>query len=90
MLGLPLYKCDVYLSVTGGIKIEDTGADLAVVAAMWSSYKEKTLPAGAVFVGEVSLLGEVKKVRQMEKREKETKSLGREMKTIYSIRELKN
>lgn len=90
VLGLPLYKCDVYLSVTGGIKIEDTGADLAVVAAMWSSYKEKTLPARAVFVGEVSLLGEVKKVRQMEKREKETKSLGREMKTIYSIRELKN
>lgn len=89
-LGLPLYKYDVYLSVTGGIKIEDTGADLAVVAAMWSSYKDKALKKGLVFIGEVSLLGEVKKVRQMEKRVKEAKGMGREVSTIYSIRELKN
>lgn len=89
VLGLPLYKYDVYISVTGGIRIEDTGADLAVVAAMYSSYKEKALTKKAVWVGEVSLLGEVKKVRSMEKRIKEAKGMGREVSTIYSIRELK-
>lgn len=119
VLGLPLYKYDVYLSVTGGIKIEDTGADLAVVAAMVSSYKNEPLtpkspssrsggtlsplkkggenekgghkgpPVQLVYVGEVSLLGEVKKVRAMDKREKEVRGMGREMRTIYSIRDLK-
>jgi DNA repair protein RadA/Sms len=90
VLGMPLYKYDVYVSVTGGIRVDDTGCDLAIMGAMWSSYKEKALGNKQVLVGEVSLLGEVKKVRQMEKREKEAKSMGREMKTIYSIRELKN
>ncbi|MFA5750528.1 MAG: DNA repair protein RadA, partial [Candidatus Shapirobacteria bacterium] len=36
-LGIPLYKYDVFISVTGGIKIEETAADLAVLAAIWSS-----------------------------------------------------
>jgi DNA repair protein RadA/Sms len=35
-LGIPLYKYDVFLSVTGGVKIDETAADLAVLAAMWS------------------------------------------------------
>jgi len=108
VLNMPLYKYDVYISVTGGIKIEDTGADLAVVAAMYSSYKNVPLTpkspsatplsplkkgeikSGPVFVGEVSLLGEVKKVKQMEKREKEARGMGRKMVSINSIRELKN
>lgn len=97
VLGLPLYKYDVYLSVTGGIRIEDTAADLAVVAAMYSSYKSAPVSSvdkdgkkkQMVFVGEVSLLGEVKKVRQMEKREKEARAMGREIYTNNSIRELK-
>lgn len=99
-LGMPLYKYDVFLSVTGGIKIEETAADLAVLAAMWSSYKEKplkqnpsqTLPLtgqGLVFVGEVSLLGEVKKVRNLEKRQKETEAMGRKMVEMKNVGELK-
>lgn len=89
VLGIPLYKDDVFVSVTGGIRLDDTGCDLAVVAAMWSSYKEKVLRGKSVWVGEVSLLGEVKRVRGMEKREKEVKGMGREMVDINSIRELK-
>ncbi|MDD4976891.1 MAG: DNA repair protein RadA, partial [Bacteriovorax sp.] len=69
-LGIPLYKYDVFVSVTGGIKIEETGVDLAVLAAMWSSYKEKPLLKGVVYVGEVSLLGEVKRVKYWDKRGK--------------------
>ena len=88
-LGLPLYKYDVYLSVTGGIKIDDTGADLAVVAAMMSSFKNMAWSKEEVFVGEVSLLGEVRKVRGMEKREKEVLGMGRKMRVVKSIRDLK-
>jgi DNA repair protein RadA/Sms len=90
VLNMPLYKCDVYVSVTGGIRLDDTGSDLAILGAMYSSYKEKALKNKIVLIGEVSLLGEVKKVRGMEKREKEAKAMGREVGTIYSIRDLKN
>lgn len=100
-LGMPLYKYDVFVSVTGGIKIDDTGADLAILAAMWSSYKNKTLcPTDIslkkgdfnkllVYVGEVSLLGEVRKVKFWEKRKKEVEALGRKIVEIKNIRDLK-
>ncbi len=96
VLGMPLYKYDVYISVTGGIRLDDTGCDLAIMAAIFSSYKEKIISGKGghtgppVLVGEVSLLGEVKKVRGMEKREKEVKAMKREMVCINSIRELRN
>lgn len=107
VLSMPLYKYDVYVSVTGGIRVDDTGCDIAIVGAMYSSYKNlplmpKSLSASPlsplkkgeekpiVLIGEVSLLGEVKKVRGMEKREKEARGMWREVATINSIRELKN
>ncbi|HPT66150.1 MAG TPA: DNA repair protein RadA [Candidatus Woesebacteria bacterium] len=104
-LGIPLYKYDVFVSVTGGIKIEETGADLAVLAAMWSSYKEKPLqiltpgkPVSPlnkgrsllVYIGEVSLLGEVKKVKNWERRKKEAERMGRVVVEMENVRELKN
>ena len=110
-LGIPLYKYDVFLSVTGGVKINDTGADLAVVGAIWSSFKEKSLNPSkslpsedlrtfdkgdlksgkqVVLVGEVSLLGEVKKVRGTERRKKEAENLGRQFVEMGNIKELKS
>ena len=89
-LGIPLYKYDVFLSVTGGIKIEETAADLAVLAAMWSSYKEKAFNGKSVFVGEVSLLGVIKNVKNLDKRIIESESLGRRLVEIGNVRELKN
>jgi DNA repair protein RadA/Sms len=108
VLGIPLYKEDVFVAVSGGIKISDPGVDLAVIGAIYSSYKDvalKSKPPSAsphsplmkgentnnklVLVGEVSLLGQVRKVKMAEKRAKEIKSLGREMLTINSIGELK-
>jgi len=102
-LGMPLYKYDVFLSVTGGIKIEETAADLAVLAAMWSSYKEKPLTNKIsdvrsqmsekqklpVYIGEVSLLGEVKKVKNWDKRKKEAESMGRRLVEMRNVKELK-
>ncbi len=89
-LGMPLYKYDVYISVTGGIRIDETAADLAILSAMWSSYKEKPLPGKNVYVGEVSLLGEVKKVKQLDKRKKEAESLGRRVVEMKNVREMKS
>lgn len=90
VLGIPLYKQDVFIAVSGGIKITDPGVDLAVIGAIYSSYKNKFLKNGLVLIGEVSLLGQVRKVRMMEKREKEVKSLGRECLKIGNISDLKN
>ncbi|PIZ60763.1 DNA repair protein RadA [Candidatus Shapirobacteria bacterium CG_4_10_14_0_2_um_filter_40_12] len=87
-IGVPLYKYDVFVSVAGGMRLLDTASDLAVVAAIYSSYKEKSM-GPKVYVGEVSLLGEIRKVRQMERRQKEAGAMGREVATMYSIKELK-
>ncbi len=89
ILGIPLYKYDVFIAVTGGIKIEDTGADLAVIEAIYSSYKEKPIGRNTISIGEVSLLGDIKKVRNWEKREKEAKGMGRKIREIKNVRELK-
>ena len=106
VLGIPLYKSDVFLAVSGGIKISDPGADLAIVGAIYSSYKDRVIKPpsaslhsplkkgeenkkGLVLVGEVSLLGQVRKVKMEERRIKEIKNLGRELLSIYSIGELK-
>ncbi|HEX8923491.1 MAG TPA: DNA repair protein RadA [Patescibacteria group bacterium] len=89
-LGIPLYKYDVFIAVTGGIRVEDTGADCAVLAAMWSSFQEIPLPKDAVFAGEASLLGDVRKVRGMDRRKKEAESLGKRLIDIKNIRELKS
>ena len=88
-LGLPLYKNDVFVSVMGGIKVADTGVDLAVIGAIYTSYKNKVLPAKSVLVGEVSLVGEVRKVRLMDRRMKEISGLGRKMFKIKNIKELR-
>ena len=95
VLGIPLYKEDVFVAVSGGIRISDPGVDLAVIGAIYSSYKNLPLTpplkkgGGLVLVGEVSLLGQVRKVKMGEKRAKEVKSLGREMLNIRNIGELK-
>lgn len=73
---LPLYKEDVYVSVVGGLKIEEPAADLAVALAILSSYKNKALPAKTVAIGELDLLGNVRPVNSQPRRVKEAKKLG--------------
>lgn len=75
-LGLPLFDQDVFLNVTGGMKINEPAADLAVCLAIVSSFKDKTIPAKALLVGEVGLLGEIRSVRSLDKRINEAKKLG--------------
>lgn len=87
-LNLKLWEQDVFVNVAGGVKITEPAADLAVCAAIISSYKDKALAKKAVFIGEVGLLGEVRSVRSIEKRIKEAKKLGFEK--VFSSQNIKN
>lgn len=75
-LSLPLGSFDIFVNVSGGLKIGEPAADLAVALAILSSFKNKPLdPKTAVF-GELGLLGEVRTIGASERRIKEAKRLG--------------
>jgi DNA repair protein RadA/Sms len=74
--GLVTGSRDVYLNVAGGLRVQEPAADLAVAAAIISSELQQPVPAGAVFLGEVGLAGEVRAVGQLEARLKEAEKLG--------------
>jgi DNA repair protein RadA/Sms len=57
--------------------ISDPGVDLGLLLAVAASYMGQAIPAYLVCVGEVGLLGEIRRVKLLEKREKEAKRLGR-------------
>jgi len=67
---------DIYVNVTGGMKLSDTSSDLAVAMAIISSHKGIALKKDTVFIGELSLTGEVRSVINIEKRINEVKKLG--------------
>jgi len=73
---LPIGQMDVYVNVAGGLRLNEPAVDLGVCLAIASSLKNKPLPARAAVVGEVGLLGEVRKVSFLDKRIKEAKKLG--------------
>lgn len=67
---------DVFLNITGGFKIDDPAADLAVAAALSSGIDDRPLPENMIFIGEVGLGGEVRSVSQIENRLNEAERLG--------------
>lgn len=75
-LNIPLGTFDVFVNVSGGIKVEEPAVDLAVATAIISSFKNKAIdPKTAVF-GELGLLGEVRSIVSADRRTKEAKRLG--------------
>ncbi|MCX8034970.1 MAG: DNA repair protein RadA [Candidatus Dojkabacteria bacterium] len=74
-LKLNMERFDVFVNVVGDIKIEDRSTDLAVVAAIFSSIKNRPLPEKSCFIGEVSLTGSIRKVNNHEKRIKKAKKM---------------
>ena len=74
--GIKLSGHDVYLNVAGGLRIQEPAADLAAAAALVSSLAGASLPADAVYFGEVSLSGAVRPVAQAAARLKEAAKLG--------------
>lgn len=67
---------DVYLNVAGGMKLNDTAGDLAVICALVSSLLDKSLPDDAVFLGEVGLGAEIRTVNKLNQRLAEVEKLG--------------
>ncbi len=74
--GVACFDQDVFLNAVGGVKITEPAADLAVILAMVSSFKNKPLPEKMVVFGEVGLSGEVRPVSRGQERLKEAEKLG--------------
>ena len=75
-LGLSLSEQDVFANVVGGLIIAEPAADLAIAAAIASSYRDVPLRADTVLMGEVGLSGELRWVSQMPARLREAAKLG--------------
>jgi DNA repair protein RadA/Sms len=60
--GMDLIGCDIFVKVTGGGRVDDPAADLAVLCALASSWREKPIPGDSLILGEVGLTGEVRDV----------------------------
>ena len=92
VVGLPLAMEDVYLNITGGMKIDDPSSDLAVSAAIISSFRGIPLREHTILLGEIGLGGEVRGVGEMDKRIKEGKKFGFDTFIIPSflLKELKD
>jgi DNA repair protein RadA/Sms len=73
-LDLPFNQYDVFINITGGIKISETSADLAIIAAILSSFKNRPISRDTIFMGEVSLIGDIRDVFNLDQRLKEANS----------------
>ena len=75
-VGMKMFQKDVFLNFAGGFKVSDTGMDLAVVAAIISSYYDRPLNNLACCAGEIGLSGEVRPAPRTEQRIAEAARLG--------------
>jgi DNA repair protein RadA/Sms len=74
--GVRLGNMDVYVNVAGGLNIREPASDFGIALAIASSAKNKALPYDSVVVGEIGLLGEVRKVGRLKQRLSEAKAQG--------------
>lgn len=75
-MNVPLFQYDIYINITGGLKIKDTSIDLAIIMAILSSFKEKALRSDCIYCGEVGLSGEVRSISNINPRVQEAIKLG--------------
>ena len=75
-VGLKMFQKDVFLNFAGGFKVSDTGLDLAVVAAVLSSYFDRPINESIALAGEIGLSGEVRPAPRSEQRISEAARLG--------------
>ena len=74
--GLMLSGCDAYINVIGGLVLDEPAADLAVVIALASSFRDKPVPGDLAAIGEVGLTGELRSVNHLGQRLSEVRRLG--------------
>ena len=76
MLGMHLMGYDIFMNVAGGVKVIEPAVDMAIVAAVASSFLDKTVPEGTVVLGEIGLTGEVRAIGQADARIAESRKMG--------------
>jgi len=74
--GLNLAGSDIYINVAGGMKITETSADLAICAAIVSSFRDRPIDPQTTFIGEVGLTGVIRPVSNMGNRLSESYKMG--------------
>ena len=74
--GLVLSKCDFYVNVIGGLTLDEPAADLALIVALASSFRDKPVPFDLAAIGEVGLTGELRSVNTLNQRLSEVRRLG--------------
>lgn len=79
--GLRMGTQDVFVNIAGGLRVEDPGIDLSIIAAIVSSYENIPLDSKICFIGEIGLSGEVRAVNRIEQRISEAEKLG--FSTVY-------
>lgn len=75
-LRINLGQSDIYAKIGGGLRLQEPGLDLGIVAAVLSSFYDRPLPSGAIFWGEVDLNGQVRPVMAQDKRFAQARQLG--------------
>ncbi len=74
--GIPLHDQDVFINAVGGVRIAETGADLAIMLAILSSFRDRPINQRGIVFGEVGLSGEIRPVANGEERLREAAKHG--------------
>jgi DNA repair protein RadA/Sms len=75
-LGMHLMGHDIFINVAGGVKIDEPGVDLGIVASVASSFLDRPVQQGTIILGEIGLTGEVRAIGHIETRIAEAKKMG--------------
>ncbi len=75
-LGMHLMGYDIFMNVAGGVKVVEPAVDMAIVAAIASSFLDKPIADGTVVLGEIGLTGEVRAIGQVDTRISESRKMG--------------
>lgn len=75
-MGVSLMGCDIYVNAAGGLQVDEPGSDLAVAAAILSSFRNRALDPHTVLLGELSLAGEIRPISQAHLRVREAAAMG--------------
>jgi DNA repair protein RadA/Sms len=75
-LGLQLMTQDIFVNVTGGVKVDEPAVDLGIVSAIASSFSDKPVREATVVLGEIGLTGEIRGINQVGPRVQEAQKMG--------------
>jgi DNA repair protein RadA/Sms len=75
-MDIPIMNCDIYVNAAGGLQVDEPASDLALFAAILSSFRNRALPPQTVLIGELGLSGEVRPVSQAHLRVREAAAMG--------------